>query len=57
MNASTALFNIPGIPQQKPFTPNSRAASAHVFLNALGGSTTAGSSGSPRGRPPGSGEK
>lgn len=56
MNTSTALFNIPGMPQQKTFTPNARAVtSANVFLNALGGTSTAGSSGSPRGRPPGSG--
>nr|CAD2190132.1 unnamed protein product [Meloidogyne enterolobii] len=56
MNTSTALFNIPGMPRQKTFTPNARTvSSANVFLNALGGTTTAGSSGSPRGRPPGSG--
>uniref|UniRef100_A0A915LVV7 Uncharacterized protein n=1 Tax=Meloidogyne javanica TaxID=6303 RepID=A0A915LVV7_MELJA len=56
MNTSAALFNIPGMPRQKTFTPNARTvSSANVFLNALGGTTTAGSSGSPRGRPPGSG--
>lgn len=45
------------MPQQKIFTPNSRVTSANAFINALGGPPTSGSTGSPRGRPPGSGKE